>query len=190
MAGDAAVGGMSVCFRRACRWKLFFYVVVLMTAFNFPQSRHADFPYVSQVQHGYSPHVVGIIAVIYNIGAILGGIFFGAWSERIGRRRAIIIAALLALPAIPLWAFSAQPALLAAGAFVMQFMVQGAWGIVPAHLNELSPEEVRGTFPGLVQLGNRIAWLTRAAAQIALTTRQHGRAIALVAGALQSFSRF
>ena len=138
------------------RWGLFLYVVLLMTAFNFFSHGTQDlYPTFLQVQHGFSPHVVGVIAVIYNIGAILGGVFFGAWSERVGRRRAVIVAAFLALPVIPLWAFSANPVLLAAGAFMVQFMVQGAWGTIPADLNELSPEGVRGTFPGFAyQLGN------------------------------------
>jgi SHS family lactate transporter-like MFS transporter len=168
------------------RWKLFLYVVVLMAAFNFLSHGTQDlYPTFLQVQHGLSAHAVGIIAVIYNVGAILGGILFGAWSERIGRRRAIVVAALLTLPAIPLWAFSAQPALLAAGAFAMQFMVQGAWGIVPAHLNELSPASVRGTFPGLAyQLGNLLASANAVLqAQIAASHGgNYGLALALVAG--------
>jgi SHS family lactate transporter-like MFS transporter len=98
---------------------------------------------------------VSFIVIVYNIGALLGGITFGAWSEKIGRRRAIAIAALLAIPAIPLWAYSHTVPMLALGGFLMQFMVQGAWGVIPAHLNELSPPAVRGTFPGLAyQLGN------------------------------------
>ena len=93
-----------------------------------------------------------------NFGAIVGGIAFGIWSERIGRKRAIIIAGLLALPVIPLWAFAATPLLLALGAFLIQVAVQGAWGIVPVHLNELSPPLARGLFPGFAyQLGNLIA---------------------------------
>ena len=80
---------------------------------------------------------------------------FGAFSQRIGRRRAIVIAALLTLPLIPVWAYGAGPLTLAVGAFLMQFAVQGAWGVVPAHLNELSPEDMRGTFPGFAyQIGN------------------------------------
>jgi SHS family lactate transporter-like MFS transporter len=85
---------------------------------------------------------------------------FGSLSERIGCRRAIVAAALLSLPIVPLWAFSGSPVLLAVGAFLMQFMVQGAWGVIPAHLKELSPAEAeaRGTFPGVVyQLGNLFA---------------------------------
>jgi SHS family lactate transporter-like MFS transporter len=92
-----------------------------------------------------------------NVGAIVGGIGFGIWSERIGRKRAIMIASLLALPVLPLWAFTATPLLLGLGAFLMQVAVQGAWGIVPVHLNELSPGAVRAMFPGFAyQLGNLI----------------------------------
>src|SRR5262249_31424626 len=95
---------------------------------------------------------------VLNLGAIVGGLIFGALSERIGRRRAITLAALLALPVIPLWAFSATPLLLGAGAFLIQIAVQGAWGVVPAHLNELSPPNARGAFPGFAyQLGNLFA---------------------------------
>ncbi|WP_265516468.1 MFS transporter [Nitratireductor luteus] len=139
--------------------RLFVYAVLLMTAFNFFSHGTQDlYPTFLEVQRKLSTTTVGTIAVIYNIGAILGGITFGMLSERIGRRRGIVIAALLALPAIPLWVYSSGPALLATGAFLMQFAVQGAWGIIPAHLNELSPDELRGTFPGLTyQLGNLIA---------------------------------
>jgi len=140
-------------------WKLGLYAIVLMTAFNFFSHGTQDiYPTFLQVQHKLSPHVVGIIAGIYNIGAICGGIFFGALSERFGRRRCIIMASLLSLLVIPLWAYAQSPALLAAGAFLMQFMVQGAWGVIPVHLNELSPDTARGTFPGVVyQLGNLLA---------------------------------
>ncbi len=138
---------------------LFVYAVLLMTAFNFFSHGTQDlYPTFLEVQRNLSTSTVGTIAVIYNIGAILGGITFGMLSERIGRRRSIVIAALLALPVIPLWVYSSGPILLACGAFLMQFAVQGAWGIIPAHLNELSPDEMRGTFPGLAyQLGNLIA---------------------------------
>ncbi len=113
------------------------------------------YPTFLQAQRGFSPKVTGTIAVIMNVGALLGGMICGALSERIGRRRAIILAALLALPVIPLWAFSTSAAMLAVGGFLMQFMVQGAWGIVPAHLNELSPPAVRAILPGFAyQLGN------------------------------------
>jgi SHS family lactate transporter-like MFS transporter len=92
-----------------------------------------------------------------NVGAIVGGISFGIWSEKIGRRRTIIIGSLLALPIIPLWAFSSTAVMLGIGGFLMQVAVQGAWGIVPVHLNELSPGAVRAMFPGFAyQLGNLI----------------------------------
>lgn len=135
------------------------YVVLLMTAFNFFSHGTQDlYPTFLEVQHGFSTETVSIIAVVYNIGAILGGVCFGFISEHIGRRRAIVIAALLALPIIPLFAYSTAPVTLALGAFLMQVAVQGAWGIIPVHLNELSPDEIRGTFPGFAyQLGNLLA---------------------------------
>ncbi len=137
----------------------FLYAVLLMTAFNFLSHGTQDlYPTFLQLQHQFSQHTVGLIAIVYNIGAILGGLLFGALSQRIGRRRAIVIAALLTLPLIPVWAYGVSPVTLAVGAFLMQFAVQGAWGVVPAHLNELSPEDVRGTFPGFAyQLGNLLA---------------------------------
>ncbi|HTZ71300.1 MAG TPA: MFS transporter, partial [Acetobacteraceae bacterium] len=98
------------------------------------------------------------ILVCMNIAAIIGGIFFAALSQRMGRRAAIVTAALLSVPVIPLWAFSHHALMIGVGAFVMQFFVQGAWGVVPAHLNELSPPAIRGTFPGVTYtLGNLLA---------------------------------
>ncbi len=140
-------------------WRLGIYAVLLMTAFNFFSHGTQDlYPTFLQVQHKLSPHAVGLIAVIYNIGAIIGGITFGTMSERFGRRRMIIIAAVLSLFVLPLWAFAASAVWLAVGAFLMQITVQGAWGVIPVHLNELSPDDARGTFPGFVyQLGNLIA---------------------------------
>jgi len=134
----------------------FLFLVVLMFAFNsFSHGTQDLYPTFLPKNHQFSPHIVGLIAIIYNIGALLGGILFGTWSERVGRRKAIVTAALLAIPVIPLWAYSHTVPMLALGGFLMQFMVQGAWGVIPAHLNELSPPAVRGTFPGFAyQLGN------------------------------------
>ena len=167
-------------------WRLGIYAVLLMTAFNFFSHGTQDlYPTFLQVQHGFSPHEVGLIAVIYNIGAIIGGISFGSMSERFGRRRIVIIAALLSLAVLPLWAFSTTAVWLAIGAFFMQVMVQGAWGVVPVHLNELSPDDARGTFPGFVyQLGNLIASVN-APLQAAIASHYGGDyafALALVAG--------
>jgi MFS transporter, SHS family, lactate transporter len=164
-------------------WRLGIYAVVLMTAFNFFSHGTQDlYPTFLQVEHKLSPHAVSIIAVIYNIGAICGGILFGTLSESFGRRRCIILAALL-----PLWAFSDSPAMLAIGAFLMQFTVQGAWGVVPVHLNELSPDTARGTFPGFVyQLGNLIASVnaTLQALIAAHFGGNYGVALAAVAGSV------
>jgi MFS transporter, SHS family, lactate transporter len=138
---------------------LFIFVVLLMTAFNFYSHGTQDsYPAFLKVQHKFNSQIVGTVTAIASIGAILGGIVFGQISQQIGRRKAIVIAALVSLLVIPMWAFSESPMLLAIGAFIMQFMVQGAWGVIPAHLNELSPPEVRGTFPGFAyQLGNFFA---------------------------------
>jgi len=140
-------------------WRLALYAIVLMTAFNFFSHGTQDlYPTFLQVQHGMSPHETSLILIVLNIGAICGGLTFGAFSERLGRRRTIIIAALLSLLVLPLWAFSESAVYLAIGAFLIQFMVQGAWGVIPVHLNELSPDNARGTFPGFVyQLGNLFA---------------------------------
>jgi len=140
-------------------WKLALYAVILMTAFNFFSHGTQDlYPTFLQKQHGLGPHAVSAIAILYNVGAILGCFLFGTLSQRWGRRRAMITSALLAVPTIWLWAFSPSVALLAAGAFLINFFVQGAWSVIPAHLNELSPAEARGTFPGTVyQLGNLVA---------------------------------
>ncbi|WP_225767553.1 MFS transporter [Inquilinus sp. Marseille-Q2685] len=167
-------------------WRLGLYAILLMTAFNFFSHGTQDiYPTFLKVQHGMGPHEVSLIAIVYNIGAILGGLACGMLSERFGRRRVIVIAALLALPALPLWAFSSGPVLLAAGAFVMQVAVQGAWGVVPAHLNELSPEEARGTFPGFVyQTGNLLAAINLTLqTHIAVTNgNDYALAMALVTG--------
>jgi len=132
------------------------FLVLLMACFNAlshgSQDLYATF---LQVQHGFDTSTTGTIAIVYSLGALSGGIFFGALSGRIGRRRAIALAAALVLPAIPLWAYSRTASMFAAGGFAMQFMVQGAWGVVPAHLNELSPPSVRAILPGFAyQLGN------------------------------------
>ena len=135
---------------------IFIFMVMLMFAFNsFSHGTQDLYPTFLQKNLQFTPKTVSFIAIVYNIGALLGGIFFGTWSERIGRRRAIVIAALLAIPIIPLWTYSHSVPMLALGGFLMQFMVQGAWGVIPAHLNELSPPGVRGTLPGFAyQVGN------------------------------------
>lgn len=163
------------------------YAVILMMAFNFFSHGSQDlYPNVFLgVQHHFSHATITTIALIYNAGAIIGGIAFGALSQRIGRRLTIGIAAGLALPLIPLWAFSSTPLMLGLGAFLMQICVQGAWGIIPVHLNELSPKEIRATFPGFVyQLGNFLASYnaTLQASFAASHNHNYGLAMALVVG--------
>jgi len=134
----------------------FLFLVLLMTAFNtFSHGTQDLYPTLLEKDHGLTPGRVGLIVVISNLGAVAGGIMCGALSERLGRRRTIVLSALLAIPMIPLWAWSHTVPMLALGGFLMQFAVQGAYGIVPAHLNELSPGPVRAMFPGFAyQLGN------------------------------------
>src|SRR3546814_18897086 len=167
-------------------WKIALYMIVLMAAFNaFSHGTQDLYPTFLQQQHHFDTRLTGTLTAIMNGGAIVGGIGFGIWSETIGRRRAIVYACLLALPVLPLWAFTATPLLLGAGAFLLQVAVQGAWGIVPVHLNELSPGAVRAMFPGVAyQLGNLI--MSRHAvfpAAIADRPGRHsGLALALLGG--------
>lgn len=146
-------------------WGRFLYLIVLMALFNmFSHGSQDLYPTFLKVQHHFDTATVGVLTMVLNVGALVGGLAFGAWSERVGRRRAIVTAALLALPVIPLWAFGGSVLLLGAGAFLIQLMVQGAWGVVPTHLNELAPDDVRGTLPGFAyQLGNLLAAITATA---------------------------
>jgi len=142
-------------------WGRALFMIALMTLFNcFSHGTQDLYPSFLQVEKGFGTDLAGKLAVIGPIGAIVGGLFFGALSERIGRKRAIVIAALLSLPILKLWAFSNEPWMLGLGAFWLQVMVQGAWGVVPVHLNELAPDAVRATMPGLTyQIGNAISAL-------------------------------
>ena len=135
---------------------LMLFMVLLMMCFNaFSHGSQDLYPTFLQVQHGYDTSTTANIVIALNLGALLGGIAFGSISSRLGRGRTIALAAILALPMIPMWAYSTTPWMFAIGVFMMQFMVQGAWGIVPAHLNELSPPAVRAILPGFAyQLGN------------------------------------
>jgi SHS family lactate transporter-like MFS transporter len=160
-------------------WGLFAYLVVLMMAFNmFSHGSQDLYPTFLKKQMHFDTATVSKLTIMLNLGAIVGGLTFGAWSERIGRRRAIAIAALLALPMIPLWAFGGSVVMLGVGVFLLQIMVQGAWGIVPVHLNELSPAAVRGTLPGFAyQGGNLLAAGT--APLLTWFAEQHGNNYAL-----------
>ena len=166
-------------------WRLSLYAILLMTAFNFFSHGTQDlYPTFLKADHLFKPHTVSLIQMVYNVGAILGGITLGSLSQRFGRRYTLIAGALLSLLVIPLWAYAETPAMLALGAFIMQFFVQGAWGVIPAHLNELSPPEARATFPGFVyQLGNLFAaYNATLQANIAVSYGSYAIALAIVAG--------
>jgi SHS family lactate transporter-like MFS transporter len=135
---------------------LFIYAVLLMAAFNYMSHGTQDlYPTYLEKQRGFGVSAKSMISIVYATGAICGGAVMGFLSQQWGRRRVIILSAICGMLLIPLWIFAPTTALLIMGGFLIQFMVQGAWGVVPVHLNELSPSQFRGTFPGLAyQLGN------------------------------------
>jgi len=141
----------------------FIYLVLLMTAFNYMSHGTQDvYPTFlgATANHGagLSSVTVKWIAVVYNVGAIVGGLVFGTLSQRFSRRHTVVFCALLGLPIVPLFAYSRTAAMLCLGSFLMQLCVQGAWGVIPAHLTELSPDAIRGLYPGVTyQLGNLLA---------------------------------
>lgn len=141
----------------------FVYLVLLMTAFNWMSHGTQDvYPtfLTATTDHGagLSSLTARWIVVIYNIGAIIGGLAFGTLSQRFSRRYTIVFCAALGLPIVPLFAYSRTAAMLCLGSFLMQVFVQGAWGVIPAHLTEMSPDAIRGVYPGVTyQLGNLLA---------------------------------
>src|ERR1700744_1123844 len=149
--------------RNAAIIRRFIYLVLLMAAFNWMSHGTQDVYPTFLGAHdnhgaGLSSVTVKWIAVVYNVGAIIGGLFFGPMSQRFGRRYTVVFCALLGLPIVPLFAYSRTAALLCLGSFLMQLCVQGAWGVIPAHLTEMSPDAIRGLYPGVTyQLGNLLA---------------------------------
>lgn len=148
-------------FKRPAVIRRFFYLVLLMTAFNWMSHGTQDiYPTFLKEGLGLAPTTATYIAIVYNVGAMVGGLVFGTLSQRAGRRRTIVLCAVLGLPIVPLFAYSEAVGFLCLGSFLMQVMVQGAWGVIPAHLTELSPDEIRGFYPGVTyQLGNLLAAL-------------------------------
>jgi MFS transporter, SHS family, lactate transporter len=143
----------------ALNWRLFVYLFVFMALMNFISHGTQDmYPTFLKRDWHFTPQRVAVVNMIANTGAILGGLLFGHFSDKIGRRRTIITALLLAMCAIPVWAFSPTVPLLVLGGFLMQFMVQGAWGVIPVHINEMAPDSVRGFLPGFAyQCGVAVA---------------------------------
>ncbi|PYO49476.1 MAG: MFS transporter [Gemmatimonadetes bacterium] len=167
----------------ASHWKLFLYLTLLMAAMNFVSHGTQDmYPTFLQRDWGFSPQKRAALTAFSMIGAILGGISFGYLSDRIGRRRSIVLALVLAILVIPIWAFSPALAGLVVGAFAMQFMVQGAWGVIPAHITELSPDNVRGFLPGFAyQCGVLIASSVAYLEAILATRMTYASSMAIVA---------
>ncbi|HTY34085.1 sialate:H+ symport family MFS transporter [Mycobacterium sp.] len=149
--------------RDAAIVRRFVYLVLLMTAFNWmshgTQDVYPTFLTATTNQGaGLASATVKWIVIVYNLGAIIGGLVFGTLSQRFGRRHTIIFCALLGLPIVPMFAYSHGAAMLCLGSFLMQVCVQGAWGVIPAHLTEMSPDAIRGLYPGVTyQLGNLLA---------------------------------
>ncbi len=139
----------------ASNWRRFLYLVALMAMMNMISHGTQDmYPTFLQHQRQFTPQDTALVTIVAMLGAIIGGVLFGFLSDRIGRRRAMVSAALAGVLVVPLWVFAPNTPLIILGAFLMQFMVQGAWGVIPAHLNELSPGLLRGFFPGFAyQLG-------------------------------------
>lgn len=164
-------------------WRLFLSLTLLMWMMNLASHGTQDmFPTFLQTDRHQGPHAKAAINAISMVGAIFGGVVVGLASDKIGRRRAMIIAFICAIFTIPLWAYSPNLVLLTIGAFLIQFFVQGAWGVIPAHLTELSPDSVRGFLPGFsyqcgVLLASSIGWVQ------ALTTSftSYANAMALTA---------
>ncbi|GAA1894653.1 MFS transporter [Lapillicoccus jejuensis] len=144
-------------------WRRFLFLVLLMTVFNWASHGTQDvYPTFLKAHEdqgaGLAASTATWIAVVYNVGAIIGGAVAGTLSERYGRKAVIVTCAVLGLPVVPLFAYSTSVGMLVLGSFLMQVMVQGAWGVIPAHLTELSPDEIRGFYPGVTyQLGNLLA---------------------------------
>lgn len=168
----------------AANWKTFLYITLLMAMMNGVSHGTQDlYPTFLQRDWGFSPQQKAALTALSMVGALTGGILCGLYSDRLGRRRTIILALIGALALIPLWAFAPNVALLVAGAFLMQFMVQGAWGVIPAHITELAPDKVRGFLPGFayqcgVFVASGMPWLAARIAQ----GRSYGWAMSVTAG--------
>jgi MFS transporter, SHS family, lactate transporter len=168
----------------ARHWPVMVYLTLLMTMMNFSSHGTQDlFPTFLQRDWKLGPQARATITAISMTGAICGGLFFGRVSDFFGRRKAMVCAFALAALAVPLWAFSPTLGLLTLGAWIMQFMVQGAWGVIPAHITELSPDSVRGFLPGLayqcgVLIAGTISYLQ--AAYAAHTTYAHAMAMTML----------
>ncbi|MBV9774177.1 MAG: MFS transporter, partial [Gemmatimonadetes bacterium] len=171
-------------------WKTFLYLTLLMTMMNFASHGTQDmYPTFLQRDWGFSPQKRAALTAFSMVGAILGGLLVGHLSDRIGRRRSIVGALIGAMLVIPLWAFAPSLGLLVAGAFLMQFMVQGAWGVIPAHISELSPDSVRGFLPGFAyQCGVLLASAVAYVEAVFAAHTSYARSMAMTAATVFAFA--
>jgi len=165
------------------QWRLFLYLVILMTAMVAVAHGTQDmYPTFLERDWGFGPTTRAALTAFSQVGALIGGVLCGLYSDRLGRRRSIGLALAGAVLTIPVWAFAPTVPLLWAGAFIMQFFVQGAWGVIPAHLNELSPDPVRGFLPGFAyQCGVAIASQIPHVQALFATRTSYAQAMALSA---------
>lgn len=171
----------------ASHWKLLVYFTVFMMAMHMSSHGTQDmYPTFLEKDWGIAGKQRAMLTAISMGGAILGGLSIGWISDRVGRRRAMLGALAGALLVIPLWAFAHTLPMLVLGAVLIQFCVQGAWGVVPAHVAELSPDSVRGTLPGL---GNQIGVFIAGGlpALEAYTAKGHTYAVAMAGWAAVVF---
>jgi len=164
-------------------WQTFLYLFVMLAAMNLVSHGTQDmYPTFLKQYRGFTPQQASYVGMVYNVGAIVGGIVMGRYSDLAGRKRAMITSLLLAMLFVPIWAYVPSTMPLLFGAFMLQFMVQGAWGVVPAHISELAPDTVRGFLPGFAyQCGVAVAgWIS--VVQDALKERtSYANAMALTA---------
>jgi len=167
----------------AGHWKLFLYLTFLMMMMNFSSHGTQDmYPTFLQRQWNFDPKKRSLITAISMVGAVCGGTLVGLLSDRMGRRRALILSLVCAMALIPLWAYAPSLPLLVAGAFLIQFFVQGAWGVIPAHLTELSPDDIRGFLPGFAyQCGVLLAGSVATIEAVMANRFTYGTAMAITA---------
>jgi SHS family lactate transporter-like MFS transporter len=168
----------------ASHWPLLVYLIIFMTLMGFVSHGTQDmYPTFLKRDWNFTAQRVAVVNIIANFGAIAGGVLFGHFSDRWGRRKAIISALILGLVAIPAWAFAPTFGILVFGGVMMQFMVQGAWGVIPVHINELVPDSVRGFLPGFAyQCGMAAAGLVTYIEAVFAERMMYSYAMAFTAG--------
>jgi SHS family lactate transporter-like MFS transporter len=171
---------------------LFLYLTILMTGMNLASHGTQDmYPTFLQRFWKFGPQERSVISIISMVGAIIGGVVIGLLSDRVGRRKALVSSLIAATITVPLWAYAPRLSLLVLGAFLIQFFVQGAWGVIPAHLSELSPNELRGFLPGFAyQCGVLLAGAVGTFEAALAEHMSYAKAMAAVAASVFAFTAF